>query len=163
MSHRRKIPSTPGLRFLSQKGIEFKIHTYKYEEHGGTTVAARETGFPEHRIIKTLVFETDHRQFLIILQHGDFQVSSRELARQAGAKRVFPTRPEKALQQTGYQVGGTSPFGTRHSLPVYVEKTILDLPSFLINAGGRGLLVEITPGDLQKALEIIPVTVSRKA
>ncbi len=157
-----KAPSTNATRLLRAKGIAFTEHLYRYEEHGGTRVSARELGVDEHAVVKTLVFEDDQRQPLIILMHGDREVSARSLARQAGARSVQPCRPEVADRHSGYQVGGTSPFGTRKAMPVYVEASILDLPRIYINGGSRGFLLGLDPQDLGKALAITPVQAAQE-
>ena len=137
---------------MRRKGVSFREHEYRYEEHGGTRVSARELGVDEHAVIKTLVMEDEARQPLIVLMHGDCEVSTRHLARQIGRKTVTPCDPAVASKHTGYFVGGTSPFGTRKPMPVYAERTILDLDRLYINGGRRGFLVEMTPADLVKAL-----------
>lgn len=155
-----KAPSTNATRLLKTKGIAFTEHLYRYEEHGGTRVSARELGVDEHAVVKTLVFEDDRKQPLVILMHGDREVSAKELARQVGARSVQPCRPEVADRHSGYQVGGTSPFGTRKAMPVYVEASILELPRIWINGGSRGFLVGMDPKDLERALELKPVQVA---
>lgn len=152
-------PVTPAVRFLKQQGVSFVPRSYRYEERGGTTVASRELGVDEYAVIKTLVMEDDGKNPLIVLMHGNRQVSTRALARFLNAKTVHPCDPAAAQKHTGYQVGGTSPFGTRKSLPVYVEETILDLPSIYINGGKRGFLVAITPDVLMGLLHPTPVQV----
>ncbi len=149
--------ATRAIRVLKEKGAAFVIHSYKYEEHGGTPVAARELGVDEHAVIKTLVFETDAREPLIVLMHGDREVSAKNLARILGVKSVTPCTPEAANKHTGYLVGGISPFGTRKRLEIYMQRTIADLPKIYINAGKRGLLAEIVPADLVRILEPRPV------
>jgi Cys-tRNA(Pro) deacylase len=146
-----KAPSTNATRLLKQAGVAFTEHLYRYEEHGGTKVSARELGLDEHAVIKTLVMEDDRGAPLIILMHGDREVSTRELARQIGAKSVQPCRPEVANRHSGYLVGGTSPFGTRKPMPVHVEASIFDLPRIYLNGGRRGFLVGLEP----KALELV--------
>lgn len=150
---------TQAIRALKESGIPLVIHSYKYEEHGGTPVAARELGVGEHAVIKTLVFETDAREPLIVLMHGDKEVSTKNLARALGVKGVSPCSPETSNKHTGYIVGGISPFGTRKRLKVYMQKTIADLPKIYINAGKRGLLAEIVPADLIRILNPTPVDV----
>jgi Cys-tRNA(Pro) deacylase len=152
-----KYAVTQAIRVLKEKGVPFVIHSYKYEEHGGTATAARELSVDEHAVIKTLVMETDKGEPFIILMHGDKEVSTKNLARFLGAKTVSPCQPDTASRHTGYQVGGTSPFGTRKRLKIYMEKTIADLPLIYINAGKRGLLAEMSLLDLIKILE--PTTV----
>jgi len=155
-----KIPVTPAVRVLRAGKVEFTPHLYAYEDKGGTAVCARELGFPEHTIIKTLVMEDDQGNPLLILMHGDQQVSTRELARILGVKNIHPCSAEKASRLTGYLVGGTSPFGTKRVLPVYMEETILDLPQIYINGGKRGLLVGITPRDAERVLRPVLVCVA---
>ena len=151
---------TPGTAFLKAKGVSFSEHTYEYVEHGGTEVPAQALGVPEHAIVKTLVMEDDARKPLIVLMHGDRKVSTKNLARQAGRKSVEPCKPEVAQRHTGYHVGGTSPFGTKKPLPVYVERSILELPEIYINAGRRGLLVKLRSADLARVLNVSPVDVA---
>jgi Cys-tRNA(Pro) deacylase len=146
-------PETPATRLLRQRGIAFTGHLYAYEEHGGTRVSARELGVGEHAVVKTLVMEDEAHRPLVVLMHGDRKVSTKELARQIGAKKVEPCRPEVAQRHTGYMVGGTSPFGLRKPLPVWIEKSILELPRIYINGGRRGFLVGIAPQDILKVLE----------
>jgi len=138
-------PVTPAVRMLRQHAIAFEPHLYDYVEHGGTTRSSSELGVDEHHVVKTLVFETDAKKPLIVLMHGDKQVSAKNLARHMGVKGVSPCKPELAEKWTGYQVGGTSPFGTRTKLPVYLERTILELDRIWINGGKRGFLVAIAP------------------
>ena len=145
-------PETQATKFLRQHGIAHSNHLYTYEEHGGTKVSSRELNVDEHAVVKTLVMEDELAKPLIVLMHGDRKVSTRELARQVGCKRVEPCKPEVANRHTGYLVGGTSPFGTKKKLPVYIEKTILDLPLIYINGGRRGFLVGVHPHDLLRAL-----------
>ena len=152
-----KPPMTQAIRELREKGIPFTIHTYVYEEHGGTAVAARELGVNEHCMIKTLVFETDAREPLIVLMHGDKEVSAKNLARILNVKAVHPCAPDAANRHTGYMVGGISPFGTRKRLKVYMERTIADLAVIYINAGKRGLLAELSPAVVERLLSPIPV------
>ena len=144
---------TPATAFLKARGIAFTEHTYEYVEHGGTAVSARSLGVPEHEVVKTLVMQDEHAKPLIVLMHGDRKVSTKNLARQAGRKSVEPCRPDVAQRHTGYQVGGTSPFGTRKALPIFVEKSIAALPWIYINGGRRGLLVRIRTEDLAKTLQ----------
>lgn len=158
---KEKFPVTSAIRFLKDHQVNFIERPYRYEEEGGTEVAAKALGVGEHLVIKTLVMEDDQKAPFIILMHGDKQVSAKELARTIGVKSVNPCTPEVALKHTGYMVGGISPFGTKKVLPVYVEESILSLPKIFINAGRRGLLVEISPSDLVKVLNPIPVKVAR--
>jgi Cys-tRNA(Pro) deacylase len=157
---REKIPSTAAIRLLRQHRIDFTAHPYRYEERGGTGVCARELGVDEHAVIKTLIFEDEQANPLIVLMHGDCQVSAKELARAMGVKSVQPCRPEVADRHSGYQVGGTSPFGTRRSMPVYLEDSIADLERIYVNGGSKGLLVGMTPADLMRLLQPTRVTVA---
>ncbi len=154
-------PVTTGVRFLRAKKIEFQPHLYKYEEHGGTERASRMLGFPEHAVIKTLVLETDDRKAIVVLMHGDREVSTQRLARALGVKGVHPCDQKRAEKLSGYMVGGISPFGMRQVLPVFVEKTILQLPRILINGGKRGFLVAINPADLRACLPVTEVEVAQ--
>jgi Cys-tRNA(Pro) deacylase len=153
-------PVTPAVRALRDKKIPFNTHLYDYKEHGGTRRSAEELGVDEHTVVKTLVMETDAREPLIVLMHGDAAVSTKELARVIGAKTVAPCSPDAAQKHTGYMVGGTSPFGTRKQLPVYAQKTIFDLANIFINGGKRGFLVEIAPRHLKSAFEVTEVDVA---
>ena len=154
-----KVPMTAAVRVLRANKVDFTDHLYAYEEHGGTAVSARELGVDEYAVVKTLIFEDDAKRPLVVLMHGDRKVSSKELARTIGAKTVSPCSPETAHRHTGYMVGGTSPFGTRKAMPVYMEKTVLDLPRVYINGGKRGYLVGMTPGDVQRIVEPVLVKV----
>jgi Cys-tRNA(Pro) deacylase len=142
------VSETPATQFLRRHGIAFTEHVYDYVEHGGTAESAGRLGVPEHQVVKTLVMQDERAQPLIVLMHGDHQVSTKNLARQIGAKSVEPCKPEVAQRHSGYLVGGTSPFGTRRAMPVYVEETVLALPSICINGGRRGYLVGIAPAAL---------------
>jgi Cys-tRNA(Pro) deacylase len=153
-------PATSAIRFLRDRHIPFTPYFYRYEEHGGTSVASTALGVNEHAVIKTLVLQTDTRTPLIVLMHGDREVSTRQLARTIGVKRVEPCDAAAVVRLTGYVVGGVSPFGTRTRLPVYVERTILGLTSVLINGGKRGFLVGLVPEDIVTALEPTPVDVA---
>jgi Cys-tRNA(Pro) deacylase len=155
-----KYPTTQAIRIFKEHGIPFVIHSYKYEEHGGTATAARELQVDEHSVIKTLVMETERHEPLIVLMHGDKEVSTKNLARLLGVKTVSPCESDAALKHTGYIVGGISPVGTRKRLKVYLEKSIGELPVIYINAGKRGLLAEISPQDLIKALNPVFVEVA---
>ena len=137
---------------LKKHNIAFTEHEYRYEERGGTAVSSRELGIDEHSVIKTLVMEDENKKPLIVLMHGDREVSTKNLARQIGAKTVSPCAPDVAQRHTGYMVGGTSPFGTRKPLPVFMEKTIADLNRIYINGGRRGFLVAMSPSDLMRVL-----------
>jgi Cys-tRNA(Pro) deacylase len=156
-------PVTPAVRELREKKIAFEPRLYDYEERGGTRRSAAELGVDEHAVIKTLVMETDAKKPLVVLMHGDCEVSTKRLARHLGAKSVQPCSPETAQKHTGYMVGGTSPFGTRARLPVYVERTIFALPKIYINGGKRGFLVSIEPNALREALPVeeVEVAISR--
>jgi Cys-tRNA(Pro) deacylase len=145
---REKTPVTPAVRLLRAAKVPFTDHLYAYEEKGGTSVSARELGVEEHTVIKTLVMEDEGGNPLVVLMHGDRQVSTRELARRIGVKTVTPCTPETAQRHTGYQVGGTSPFGVRKTMPVYMEETILGLSRIYINGGKRGYLVGVDPKDV---------------
>lgn len=151
-------PITPGIRFLREQHVEFSPYLYAYEEHGGTRVPAEALGVSEHAVIKTLVMQTEKKQPLIVLMHGDREVSTKSLARAIGVKQVAPCHPDTAQQHTGYLVGGTSPFGTRKTLPVYAEQTIFELPLIYINGGKRGFLVAVDPRELKRVLNVIPVS-----
>jgi len=153
MTRKVHAPETPATAFLRNHDVSFTEHLYSYVEHGGTAESARQLGVDEHLVIKTLVMQDEDAKPLIVLMHGDRQVSLKNLARQIGAKRVEPCKPEVAQRHTGYQVGGTSPFGTRRALPVYVERTILELPFMLINGGSRGFLIRAVPQVLTNFLD----------
>jgi Cys-tRNA(Pro) deacylase len=148
-----KAPSTSATRLLREKGVDYTEHLYRYEEKGGTTVSARELGVDEHAVVKTLVMEDDEGEPVVVLMHGDREVSVKALARQLGRRSVQICKPEVANRHSGYQVGGTSPFGTRKRMPVCVERTILDLPRIYLNGGSRGFLVGIDPKELLRVLE----------
>ena len=137
---------------LKKHGVAFTEHEYRYEARGGTAVSSRELGVDEHSVIKTLVMEDDKKQPLIVLMHGDRMVSTKNLARQAGRKKVEPCKPDVAQRHSGYQVGGTSPFGTRKRMPIYMEKSILDIDKIYINGGRRGFLVGIAPQEIVRTL-----------
>ena len=145
MAKKEHISETQATQFLRKHGVGFTEHPYPYEEHGGTAVSARELGVPEHEVIKTLVMQDEAARPLIVLMHGDCKVSTKNLARAIGCKSVEPCKPDVAQRHSGYQVGGTSPFGTRKALPVYVEESILALEKIYINGGRRGYLVGIAP------------------
>jgi Cys-tRNA(Pro) deacylase len=147
-----KHPVTPAIHLLRKENVPFTPHVYKYEEKGGTAGSSRALGVPENIVIKTLVMEDEKKNPLIVLMHGDKQVSTKELARQIGAKTISPCKPEVADRHSGYQVGGTSPFGTRKQMPVFAEKTIASLDRIFINGGGKGFLIEISPKDLERVL-----------
>ncbi|MBI2308895.1 MAG: Cys-tRNA(Pro) deacylase [Rhodocyclales bacterium] len=155
-------PETPATRFLRSRGVAHSDHLYAYEEHGGTRVSARELNVDEHAVVKTLVMEDEAGKPLIVLMHGDCKVSTKELARQTGRKKIEPCKPEVANRHTGFLVGGTSPFGTKKQMPVYIEKTILDLPLVYINGGRRGYLVGVHPHDILRVLQPKMVEVALK-
>jgi len=152
-----KAPSTPATRLLRERSVSYTEHLYRYEERGGTAVSARELGLDEHAVVKTLVMEGDAGEPLVVLMHGDREVSTKALARHLGRKSVAICRPEVASRHSGYQVGGTSPFGTRRKMPVLVERTVLALPRIWLNGGSRGFLVGIDPADLVRLLGATPV------
>jgi Cys-tRNA(Pro) deacylase len=154
-----KVPVTAAVRALRLASVPFTEHPYRYEEKGGTAVSSRELGVDEHAVVKTLVMEDDRRRPLLVLMHGDLSVSTRELARLLSVKTVAPCSTEAASRHTGYLVGGTSPFGTRHPLPVYVEETILDLERIYINGGKRGFLVGLDPREAARLLGAVSVRV----
>ncbi|OGD21093.1 MAG: aminoacyl-tRNA deacylase [Candidatus Aminicenantes bacterium RBG_13_64_14] len=157
---RDKAPMTPAVRALRQAGVSFTEHPYKYVEHGGTASFAREFGVDEHTVIKTLIMEDDAKKPLVVLMHGDREVLTKELARVLSVKTVQPCTPETAERHSGYMVGGTSPFGLRKPIPVYVEETILALPRIFINGGKRGFLVGLDPKDLVSVLKPTAVRVA---
>ena len=152
-------PITSAIRVLREKKVEFEPHVFEYVEKGGTKYSSEVLGVEEHSVIKTLVFETNEKKPVLVLQHGDFQVSTKNLARVLNVKTVAPVAPEKAQRLTGYMVGGTSPFGTKTKMPVYAEKTIFDLDRIYINGGKRGFLIVITPRDLREILEVTEIEV----
>jgi len=151
------VSETPATQWLKQRRVEYAEHTYEYVEHGGTAVSATALGVPEHEVVKTLVMEDENARPLLVLMHGDCTVSTKNLARQSRRKRVEPCTADVAQRHTGYFFGGTSPFGTRRSMPVFVERSILALPRILINGGRRGFLVELPPRVLVDELKAVPV------
>ena len=153
-------PVTQAVRELRKLGISFVPRIYDYVDHGGTRQSADQLGVDEHAVIKTLVFETSENKPLIVLMHGDREVSTKALARVLRVKAVEPAAPEKAQRITGYLVGGTSPFGTKTKVPVYAESSIFDLEKIYINGGKRGFLVEIAPADLKDPLASIDVSIA---
>jgi Cys-tRNA(Pro) deacylase len=157
---KERIPVTPAILFMKKQGMAFTLRPYRYEEHGGTKVSARELGVDEHLVVKTLVMEDDSGQPLIILMNGDRQVSTKSLARLLGVKSISPCDPHIAEKHTGYRVGGTSPFGTKKNLRLFMEEEIIDLPRILINAGSRGLLAEMAPAELVRVLKPVAVKVA---
>ncbi len=156
-------PITPGIRVLRQRKIEFTPHVFEYIEKGGTKHSSEVLKVDEHAVIKTLVFETNERKPFIVLQHGDFQVSTKVLARILSVKTIAPVSPERANKLTGYLTGGTSPFGAKTKMPVYAEKTIFDLEKIYINGGKRGFLIAIEPRVLLDVLKIEAVEVRQNA
>jgi Cys-tRNA(Pro) deacylase len=148
-----KVPTTLATRALDAAGVSYLPRLYRYEEHGGTGVSARELSVDEHQVVKTLVMETQAHSPLIVLMHGDREVSTKALARVLGCKSVSPCTPEVAERHSGYRVGGTSPFGTKKTLPVYLQQTVLDCPRIYVNGGHRGFLVELDPRELQRVLQ----------
>jgi len=156
---KEKTPVTPAIRQLRAEKVAFSDHLYAYEEKGGTAVSARELGVDEHCVIKTLIMEDEQKKPLVVLMHGDLQVSTKELARVIGVKLVTPCSPDTASRHSGYLVGGTSPFGLRRPMPVYLEEGIARLDKIYINGGKRGYLVGLAPGDLIRVLQPILVSV----
>jgi Cys-tRNA(Pro) deacylase len=158
-----KAPSTPATRLLRERKVPYTEHLYRYQERGGTEVSARELGVEEHAVVKTLVMEDDTGAPLIVLQHGDREVSVKALARQLGKRSISPCKPEVAQRHSGYLVGGTSPLGTRKAMPTYVERTVLDLPTIYVNGGSRGFLVGVAPRALAALLSATPVDAAIEA
>lgn len=152
MSKAAHAPETQATQFLKANKVAYAPHLYAYEEHGGTRVSARELGVDEHAVVKTLIFEDENGKPLIVLMHGDCKVSTKELARQIPCKKVEPCKPEVANRHTGFLVGGTSPFGTKKAMPVFIEKSILELPLIYINGGRRGFLVALDPREILRTL-----------
>lgn len=153
----KHVSETPATAWLRERGIPFTEHPYDYVDHGGTAESARQLGVDEHAVVKTLVMQNETGEPLVVLMHGDRQVSTKNLARAIGAKSVEPCTPEAAQRASGYQVGGTSPFGLRKAMPVYVEATVLALPRIHVNGGRRGYLVGLAPAVLRDALGAKPV------
>ena len=151
------VSETPATQLLRAQGVEFTEHPYDYVEHGGSAESARQLGLDEHMVVKTLVMQDQDAKPLIVLMHGDCKVSTKNLARQIGAKSVEPCTPEVAQRHSGYLVGGTSPFGTRRDMPVYIEESILQLPRIAINGGRRGYLVQMDPQACVRLLGATPV------
>jgi Cys-tRNA(Pro) deacylase len=163
MSKNDRVSATPATEFLKKNGVAFTIHVYEYVERGGTRVSSDALGVAEHDVVKTLVMEDEAKRPLIVLMHGDREVSTKNLARQAGVKRMEPCTPEAAQRHSGYQIGGTSPFGTRKAMPVYMERTIAGLPRMYINGGRRGVLVGLEPRELVRLLKPTLVDVALEA
>ncbi|QLY24066.1 Cys-tRNA(Pro) deacylase [Bdellovibrio sp. KM01] len=162
MSQQEKPPMTLALRELEKHGVELTYHLFTYQEKGGTAHSSKEMGVTEHAVIKTLIMEDENKDPLIVLMHGDMQVSTKNLARTLGKKSIAPCKPEVADRHSGYQVGGTSPFGTKKKMPIYMEETILALPKIYINGGKRGFLVGMDPKQAQKILSPTLVNVGIK-
>ncbi|KKB63080.1 membrane protein [Robbsia andropogonis] len=157
MKKKDHVSETPATQFLRKHAVPFEGHAYDYVEHGGTAESARQLGADEHSVVKTLIMEDERAQPLVVLMHGDCKVSTKNLARQAGAKRIEPCKPDVASRHSGYLVGGTSPFGLRKAMPIYVESSILLLPRIFINGGRRGYLVSLAPSVLTTVLAAAPV------
>jgi len=157
------VADTPATSFLKKNGVTYTEHEYEYVERGGAGRGADELGVPAAEVAKTLVMEDEAKKPLIVLMHGDRKVSTKNLARQTGRKAIEPCRPEVAQRHTGYRVGGTSPFGTRKPLPVYIERSILELSSIYINGGRRGFLLRVRTEDLMSALKPLPVDVAAES
>ena len=155
-----KAGGTPATQFLVAQGVQYTEHEFEYLEHGGTSHSSTSLGVPEHAVVKTLIMENEKGEPLVVLMHGDRKVSTKELARVAGAKRVFPCRPDVAQRHSGYLVGGTTPFGTRKRMPVYLERSVLALPQIYINGGRRGYLLRIASAELVRVLSPILVDVA---
>jgi len=153
MSKARHVSETPATQFLRRQGVAYTEHAYDYVDHGGAGEAARQLGLDPHAVVKTLVMEDENGRPLVVLMHGDREVSTKSLARQVGAKRIQPCRPEVAQRHSGYQVGGTSPFATRRRMPVWMEAGVLELPRIYLNGGRRGYLVGIDPREAARLLE----------
>jgi Cys-tRNA(Pro) deacylase len=162
MSDKDKLPMTLAIRELQAAGVAFVPHTFEYQEKGGTAHSSKELGVPEHIVVKTLIMETESKEPLIVLMHGDMQVSLKQLARTMGVKNISPCKPEVADRHSGYQVGGTSPFGTKKKMPVYMEKSIADLEQIFINGGRRGFLVSLSPQEIVRVLQPTLVEVGIK-
>jgi Cys-tRNA(Pro) deacylase len=158
-----KIPVTMAVRALRAATVAFEHHLYTYQPHGGTRVSAEELGVDEHSVVKTLIFEDDQQKPLCILMHGDREVSTKQLARAIGTKSVAPCAPDVADRHSGYQVGGTSPFGLRRAMPIYMQRTILDLPKMYVNGGARGFLVSLDPREAERVLKPTLVDVAIEA
>lgn len=152
MARTEDFPTTQAIRVLRDAGAAFSVHLFDYVEHGGTAHSAAELGVDEHSVIKTIVLEDEKKQPLICLQHGDREVSTKNLARSRGCKTIVPCSPDTAHRHTGYLVGGTSPFGTRKTIPIYMERTITDLPRIYVNGGKRGFLVGLAATDVVRIL-----------
>lgn len=157
MAKEKHQSATPATDWFKKNKVEFEPYSYEYVEHGGTAHVTEVFGLNHHEVVKTLIMEDEHAHPLVILMHGDCEVSTKNLARQIGAKHVAPCKPEQAQRNSGYQVGGTSPFGTRKRMPIYVQKTLLTLPHVYINGGRRGFVVKIDTSVLTEKLGAKPV------
>ena len=155
-----KHTATPATTFLDQQGVKYTEHAFEYKEHGGTGHSSEMLGVPEHEVVKTLIMENERAEPLVVLMHGDRKVSTKELARQAGTKRIAPCKPEVAQRHSGYLVGGTSPFGTRKRMPIFLERSVLELARIFINGGRRGFLLEMQPSELVRVLAPVLVDVA---
>jgi Cys-tRNA(Pro) deacylase len=155
-----KHTATPATTFLDQQGVKYTEHAFEYKEHGGTGHSSEMLGVPEHEVVKTLIMENERAEPLVVLMHGDRKVSTKELARQAGTKRIAPCKPEVAQRHSGYLVGGTSPFGTRKRMPIFLERSVLELPRIFINGGRRGFLLEMQAAELVRVLAPVLVDVA---
>lgn len=152
-----KTGGTPATQFLAAQGVAYTEHEFEYLEHGGTGHSSKMLGVPEREVVKTLIMENEKGEPLVVLMHGDRKVSTKELARAAGVKRIVPCKPETATRHSGYLIGGTSPFGTRKRMPIFLEKTVLDLPRIYINGGRRGYLLGMVPAELVRVLSPVLV------
>jgi Cys-tRNA(Pro) deacylase len=155
-----KSQATPATAFLAKAGVSYTEHEFEYVEHGGTSHSSATLGVPEHQVVKTLIMETDRGEPLVVLMHGDRKVSTKELARAASVKRISPCKPEAATRHSGYLIGGTSPFGTRKAMPIYLERSVLALPRLYINGGRRGYLLGMAPAELERVLAPVLVDVA---
>jgi Cys-tRNA(Pro) deacylase len=151
---------TPATAFLAKHGVAYTEHEFEYIEHGGTGHSSASMGVPEHNVIKTLVMEDEGGEPLIVLMHGDRKVSTKELARQAGVKRIAPCKPEVAMRHSGYLIGGTSPFGTRKRMRIFLERSVLELERIYINGGRRGYLLGMPPAEITRTLSPVLVDVA---
>lgn len=155
-----KPAATPATLFLGEKGVAFTEHHFEYVEHGGTSHTSNALGVPEHQVVKTLIMENEKAEPLVVLMHGDRKVSTKALARAAGMKRIVPCKPDTAQRHSGYLIGGTSPFGTRKAMPVYLERSVLELPRIYINGGRRGYLLGMDSAELARVLSPVLVAVA---
>jgi len=155
-----KPTGTPATAFLGERGVAFTEHHFEYVEHGGTAHTSEALGVPEHQVVKTLIMENEKAEPLVVLMHGDRKVSTKALARAAGMKRIAPCKPETAQRHSGYLIGGTSPFGTRKTMPVYLERSVLALPRIYINGGRRGYLLGMESAELARVLSPVLVEVA---